>query len=59
MNINSTDLGREDHSMFQLCQTLYEKGANLICLTEYLFLRNHTYLVDSNRLSKILERKRK
>ena len=34
MNINGTNLGRGDHSILQLCQTLYEKRVNLICLTD-------------------------
>ena len=34
MNINGRDLGRADHSMLQLCRSLYAKDVDLIYLTE-------------------------
>ena len=34
ININGMDLGKSDHSLLQLCQTLKSKEVDIICLTE-------------------------
>ena len=33
-NINGIDLGKSDHSLLQLCQTLKSKEVDIICVTE-------------------------
>ena len=46
LNINGLDIGKDEHSLLQLCSNLQDKGVDLLCLIETNTNWHRQYLVQ-------------
>ena len=51
MNINGLELGKGGHSLLQLCLTLKEKGFDIGCITEKMFIGKKAHVYHNFRQS--------